>query len=414
MTVKHRRFLFLGILALCLLFACKTTFDTHYALKQEPSSTALDFTALKKILKNKRVVALGEFTHGAKEINQLKAELIKYLHEELGYDLLLFEAGVGEGIAIEFDRKQLTKEQLLTAGLPGPWHTEGYLEMMTYLQAAPELTVAGFDVQRTGRSFDRLLRKMLVVAGADTAQYNQLEIEFGQMMRQFQRRKSKADDAMLAQKEKLKKQYQDLTQLFTTQKQMLENQWDKKQVALVLKAFSNRMAYLDYFIRFKLNNNYGERWAARDSLMADNASWLIRELYPDKKVIISAHNFHIDKDNAKELTMGEVLAAELGDSYYAIGIFGGNGSYANNGRQAEIMSITKAKNDIQQLILGFQQEITLLPIPTKAAPSTAWLLEPVLVNHSFINLANERQLRVDQAFDAIIGIRNISPPKYMN
>ncbi len=412
MTIKHPLFLLFALLSLCFLLTCKTSSPSQYALKQTPTSSALDFTALKKVLKNKRVVALGEFSHGAKEINLLKIELIKYLHEELGYDLLLFEAGVGEGIAIEFDRQQLTKGQLLTAGLPGPWHTEEYLEMMTYLQATPDLTVAGFDVQRTGRSFDRLLKKMLLAGGADTAQYNLLETQFGQMMRQFQSRKSKADDTMLAQKEKLKKQYQELTALFTQQKSTLEKQWSKQQQALVLKTFSNRIAYLDYYIRFKLNNNYRERWAARDSLMADNGRWLIREIYPDKKVIISAHNFHIDKANEQELTMGELLAAELGDSYYAIGIFGGKGSYANNGRQEEIMSISKAKNDIQQIILGFEQEITLLPIPAQASPATSWLLEPLLVNHSFINLANERQLRLDQAFDAIIGIRNISAPKY--
>lgn len=414
MTVKHQLLLLLGISLSCLLLTCKTTAPTHYSLKKTPSSPGSDFRALKNILKDNRVVALGEFTHGGKEINLLKAELIKYLHEELGYDLLLFEAGVGEGIAIEFDRQQLTKGQLLTAGLPGPWHTEEYLELMTYLKATPELTIAGFDVQRTGRSFDRLLKKMLPIAGADTAQYHQLETQFGQMMRQFSNRKAKADDAMLAQKEKLKRQYLDLTQLFTTQKSRLEKQWDQQQLTLVLKTFSNRIAYLDYFIRFKLNNNYRERWAARDSLMADNASWLIRECYPDKKVIISAHNFHIDKANEQELTMGEVLAAELGESYYAIGVFGGKGSYANNGRKEEIMSITKAKNDIQQMVLGFEQEITLLPIPGQATPSTAWLLEPVLVNHSFINLANERHMRLDQAFDAIIGIQNISPPKFIN
>lgn len=414
MTVKHHLFLFLGILALCLLLACKTTSRTQYTLKESPSSPVSDFTALKKILKGKRVVALGEFTHGGKEINQLKAELIKYLHEELDYELLLFEAGIGEGIAIEFDRQQLTKGQLLTAGLPGPWHTESYLELMTYLKAKPELTIAGFDVQRTGRSFDRLLKKMLLIAGADTAQYNPLEAQFGQMMRQFTNRKTKADDAMLAQKEKLKRQYLNLTQLFTAEKSRLEKHWDKQQLALVLKTFSNRIAYLDYFIRFKLNNNYRERWAARDSLMADNASWLIRERYPDKKVIISAHNFHIDKANEQELTMGELLAAEFGDAYYAIGVFGGKGSYANNGRKEEIMSITKAKNDIQQIVLGFDQEITLLPPPNKTTPAIAWWLEPVLVNHSFINLTNDRYMRLDQAFDAIIGIRNISPPTYIN
>ncbi|MFT5433723.1 MAG: hypothetical protein ACI9OJ_004431, partial [Myxococcota bacterium] len=55
-----------------------------------------DLAFFAPILANKRVVQLGESGHGVREFSQLKVRMIKYLHEELGYDVVAIESAVYE------------------------------------------------------------------------------------------------------------------------------------------------------------------------------------------------------------------------------------------------------------------------------------------------------------------------------
>lgn len=404
----------LGFSALLFLLACQSSQLLPVYSITASQDTPTDFRVFKKLLKNKRVVMLGEFCHGAKEINQLRKEFIKYLHEEMGYELLLFESGLGEGISIEFDRGELSATQMVTAGVTGPWHTEDYVEIMEYIKASPGLHVAGFDVQRTGRSFDRWLQKALPMLAANPAKYQSVENLYTEMLRSFRNRKVKADQALEDSYLELTQLYRELADLLVKNESALVKEWGEERTALSIRTLSNRRAYLDYFMNFKRTNDYRARWTARDSLMAANTLWVLKELHPDKKVIIHAHNFHISKYNEKELTMGEVLNKELGKELYAIGVFGGKGAYANNSRKAEEMTLTKAKHDIQQIILRAPGAISLFPIPGTPQSSQNWLFEPILVNHSFISLENDRELIPAKAFDAVIGIKEISPPQYIN
>lgn len=405
----------MGLACILFMLACQSSKLLPVYPLVTSSKTDTDLSAFKQLLKNKRVVMLGEFSHGAKEINQFRKDFIKYLHEELGYELLLFESGIGEGISIEYDRAELSPTQMVTAGVTGPWHTKDYVEIMDYIKTSPSLHVAGFDVQRTGRSFGRWLQKALPAITSHPDKFAEVETLFGEMLRQFRNRKVKADQALEDKQAHLTHLYQELTKLFEQNKTSLVNEWGEKRTDLAMRTLDNRQAYLDYFMAFKRTNDYRARWAARDSFMAINTLWLVNELYPDKKVIINAHNFHIAKHNEKELTMGEILAEEFGEDLYAIGVFGGKGSYANNSRKPEPMSMSKAKHDIQQIVLRTPHEISIFPIPSDTAQSSQhWLFEPILVNHSFINLENDKELIPAKAFDAIIGIKEISPPEYIN
>ncbi|MBK8706743.1 MAG: hypothetical protein IPN33_26285 [Saprospiraceae bacterium] len=47
---------------------------------------------IETMLQGKKIVLLGELDHGDGSSFSIKTELIKYLHEELGYNTLVFEA----------------------------------------------------------------------------------------------------------------------------------------------------------------------------------------------------------------------------------------------------------------------------------------------------------------------------------
>ena len=113
-----------------------------------------DLAFLAEVLKDKRLVLLGESNHGSREFNLQKNRLIRFLREELGFGVLLLESGMGEVYAIDYRRGELSEGRMLSAGLVGPWRTLEYAELMRYLKQTPDLRVGGYDVQRSDKTFE--------------------------------------------------------------------------------------------------------------------------------------------------------------------------------------------------------------------------------------------------------------------
>ena len=185
------------------------------------------------------------------------------------------------------------------------------------------------------------------------------------------------------------------------------------QVSLLLNTIENRRAYLDYFLEFKKNNNYTVRWAARDSIMASNILWFAEHIYPNEKLIITAHNFHIAKYNEKELTLGEVLFEKYPDEIYAIGVFGGEGELANNSRVPEKLTPPTESNDIKRFVQNSPAQNTFIHIPPTSKKGGEWLYQEVIVNDSFLDLYGGKTLVPGKSYDGLIFIKKISPPVFL-
>jgi erythromycin esterase len=102
-----------------------------------------------------RVVTLGEQTHYDGATFDAKIQLVKYLHEELGFNILAFESGY-------FDCSKAA-ELLANEGSPGilkdavfgVWDNKSLAELEAYIlhpqTTASPLVVTGFDLQFSGR-----------------------------------------------------------------------------------------------------------------------------------------------------------------------------------------------------------------------------------------------------------------------
>jgi erythromycin esterase len=113
-----------------------------------------DLQFLKPLLTDARIVQLGEAGHGMGEMNQLKARIVRFLQQELGFSVLAFESSLYLGYQADSRAADVSPQSTLTSSLIGVWHTREVLPLFERLKtsrgASRPIRLAGFDVQPIG------------------------------------------------------------------------------------------------------------------------------------------------------------------------------------------------------------------------------------------------------------------------
>ena len=347
---------------------------------------------LLSFVKDKQFVLLGEFNHGNREVFLARNDFIKTLHKQQGVDLILFESGIGEVGAVNLSLEK-REGAARTAGFFGGWRTSEFEDLLRFAKKQG-IAIGGFDSQRTGSSFSRYFAKYY-----DPGQlFSQLEKQFGTLKRELAKSRT-SYDSVQEQTTSLIRQYQSV----------LAGLPDSNQLAI--RTLENRMAYLQYMLEFARTKNWNARWAARDSVMAENVHWLVKHHQPKRKVVIVAHNFHIARYNQKEQVMGERLAKSMGDDMYVLGVFAKAGTYHDNwGRVKQMAEPDSTALDIKHLIDVQRVPLTLLDVPAKPSAGSAWLFDEIIVNDTFIDLSSSNKMILARCFDGLLLFDKVSPP----
>ena len=363
-----------------------------------------DWSSLLPYVKNKKIILLGEFNHGSREVFEVRNSIIKFLHKELGVKAILLESGIGELAAVDLDRDNLTPRQMLN-GLFGGWRTKEFADLMEYAKQK-NISVSGFDVQRTGSEFKYLLQNAVKKYNIDTNLTYNLEARFGTITRSLSNSKAIYDSAQL----KTNALIADYKKLGTVLKSLIVKE---SSTALLFTnvTVENRIRYLSYMLRFVKDRNFKTRWAARDSAMAANTQWLINTFYKNQPVIVIAHNFHIGKYNESEIVMGELLKEKNNAVMYGVGFFAGSGTYHDNsGKIASLMAPDSAALDIKHIV-NHVATPAFINIPEKFSAGSEWLNQEIIVNDTFINLNKGNKMILSKTFDGLILLKKVSPPK---
>lgn len=362
-----------------------------------------DFLA--ETIKGKKVVAIGEFNHGSKEVFALRNSLIKYLHEEQGFDVVLFESGLGEIIEPSHQKKSISPEKM-TSGFFRIWQTQGFADLMKYIQKK-DMEISAFDVQRSGSSFNAFLQTIAEENEIRLISYGGFEERFSTLS---QRLKKENFDEIKGLTRVLISDYKRL-------KIELDHKWEDKPTKDLLfasRVVENRVAYLQYYLDFAKTKNWNVRFDARDSVMASNVIWLSENIFPNQKIILVAHNYHVSKFNHNQLVMGEILKQNFGNSYYTIGSYAGEGKYAGNAGEEKTIEVSDSTRlDVKDVINTQKGFAHFISMPAVLDSYSNFLLDPFVINDSFIDLNRTETLTPYRHFDALLLIKKSSMPEFL-
>lgn len=283
----------------------------------------LDLKHLDTILEGVRIVMLGERTHQDGQTFVAKSRLIRYLHERLGYRVVLYEAG-------QFDMWMMnqTMESSDADGLGVSvggiglfdfwWANEETKPLIDYYLASKKtpspIELGGFDIQFTGSLLNerrsRLIREFLQKNEIDLQDYAIVNDHVDDLPRlaynMIANRRLDAD-----QKSRF---LQDLRHL-------------ERAVSQLEPTEENTM-YQRYFndVRHNLRKSWSfetgseESMNFRDSLMAQNLIYQIDSLYTNQKVVIWCSNIHTFSRRYSKAyrPMGAYIKEKYADASYML------------------------------------------------------------------------------------------------
>lgn len=373
-----------------------------------------DLAFLGTVLAGRTIAALGESGHGMSEAATLKARLVRYLHEALGYDVIAFESSLFECWAADRRAAEEDAETTLRDALFGVWHNRETLELLEYVRATKAtdrpLILAGFDVQiSSARGAARrpgTLRR--AIAPLDPVYAAEVERRDAQFVSRFD------DPGWLSPNAAVYRAFYANLAWWAEARasELAAANPDSPELPAVLRRTARSMeAYIDELIR-----SGAARTNAREAGMAENVLALAREIYPGRKIILWGHNAHISRtaggpELGSALPMGARLDQALGREYYAAGLFAGRGEGCWNDRTPYLLTPPK-DNGLEAVLLAAGSPALFLDL-AGASPGglNAWM-SSLLPAKSWGYWDTEFVPR--RRFDGLIFLRDVHRPAYLD
>lgn len=404
--------------------------EHHHALRPPVATAAgqddfADLQFLKDVIGDRQIVQIGESHHSVAEYAAVKTRLIKFLHQEMGFDVLAFESSIYECFAA--DLRQMAPADALLSTIFSVWAFDDMLPLFEYLKATQStgrpLALAGFDPQissRTGVATRPAFFQRVV--GALDPEYAR---EVAQSDAQFVERIQREGPSYATQEgDRLIAFYTRLSNFLEAHRDALAAVFPGDASPLVAQRVAWSSSTLVQLLRSYDHdpNDVSEEghMAIRDQAMADNLTFLASTLYPGRKIIVWAANIHVRHANEKTTwvfpTMGGWLKGRFGDALYTIGVYPNRGTVPG-GRT--LFTIDPAEPGTMERLLSDanapQLFVDMLGQPRHEG--TRWMYEPMLSRDASIS-GPQAMLPVlivpREQYDGLLFIDRVSAPRFLS
>lgn len=297
-----------------------------------------DLKILDSVLKGNKVVMLGENTHYDGSTTEAKSRLIKYLHENLDYNVVLYEAGQYDTWIMNEEMKnhqlKISADSIGGLGLfPFWWDAKEPQPLLRYYQKTKTTStpteVGGFDIQFSGSLLAFKRGKLF----KDFLSRNKINIAAYPIF-------SKHIDEL---NNFIYPKYVKKILKGNQKNEFLREITKLEQTVLRLGKTPENIIYARYFHDIKDNMTKNWKYKAgslpsmhfRDSLMAKNLIYQIDSVYRDKKVIVWCANIHTfgARYSKDYLPLGSYIRNRYGKASYLIDF----SSYARRSEAGSIM-----------------------------------------------------------------------------
>jgi carboxyl-terminal processing protease len=320
-----------------------------------------DIAPLASVLHGVKVLMLGEASHGDGEAHLERAHIIRCLHERMGFNVLIYEAGLYDATRMDsLLATNVSLDSVAPAALYYMWAQSAQMRpILEYVRRTKStkspMTVTGFDVQRTGpepvivadiqRWFravdsaffprawsDSLDAAILAGAGLTGQKRFQADTKVGALL------SSKAP-ALLG--------------IFRNNEAAFRRILGVRQAGYVQEVVKNMAAYSRMLALYnepdtaRKNTAQLEGANLRERRNSEIMLWLVHERFSGKRVVVWLHNVHamnslasakygaLFADSASDLAdaTGRLVKRALGDTAYLTGLvtFQGEWGYPGSG-----------------------------------------------------------------------------------
>ncbi len=401
-----------------------TSIEPEPASSQKiPSNKFEDLEMLKPILHDKRIVFLGESSHGVAQFNLVKTRLIQFLHQEMGYNVLAFESGLGDVMNAQGKIDKQAAQQTMKDAIFGVWWTKETLPLFEYAKTTQAtekpLVLAGFDIQQQGAftNGDWLQTPQLAKQFRD-AEKQLEEWSSSKDLKGYQKEKTAIINVYKQVKSQVQQKEKELQKVYPNELQIVQ---------LMERTLADRIRLADEYVELTIQSNiemeqnkydsFLKTMEWRDQAMMENLLWLAEEVYPTEKFIVWAHNDHIRK--AQSDVMGspypvKLMGERLPDIYkkysYVLGLYMTSGETANN--MGETMAVLPPiEGSIEDIVSSVNEPYTFIDLRNRQNErGNSWMFEPRL-SYSW-GVIQESLVPRDQ-YDGILLIDKVNKPTYV-
>jgi erythromycin esterase len=314
-----------------------------------PSASIADLQNTKTLLAGKQIVGMGEATHGTSEFQTIKHRYFQFLVLELGFRNLVIEENFSAVVPLnEYIRSGSGDIKSLISGLRSSmFKTKEFYDLVVWMRDynksktdSDKVNLYGMDAQNTGYSALAAQKLIQQYESSYLPVFNSLASSFLVDLTDF---KSDQDfvaalPSLIAKAQEISKHIQNNAAAY--------NLAGAKSYALLKQHITVIQQALNQYTQFLKSTSAG--FETRDKNMAANVQWVEANEAIGSKILVWAHNGHINLQPSNYFTadiainvLGTNLRKAYGSKYYSIGFLFNQGSFSavNNNGQNQVFTV---------------------------------------------------------------------------